>query len=195
MNKSDLKDGMILKLRDNNVYSLLHGYLLELSLNDTYKIIASIDDYDDEFINCNVSLDDSSVLDIIKIYDKDLKLLLWERKEVDWSKVPFGTKVVCWNEDDTVEYEGKFLEYDEKQILYKYQVYVKGYTEHLYKYCKLEEDQKEEVTYNGMMKSIDKICDKNYKKNKTCCGCIAFNSNGLCNRSVIADANFTITRK
>lgn len=151
MNKRDLRDGMMLKLRNNNIYSLLHGNLLELKVNNNYKIIASMHDYNDKFENCNINLDDPSILDVTNIYDKDLELL-WEREEVDWSKVPFGTKVVCWN-DDNRKYEGKFLGYDANGI-HKYIIFVD--VEHItdWKNCELVEELTE-VTEDEIYEKYD----------------------------------------
>lgn len=191
MNKSDLKDGMMLRLRNNNIYSLLHGYLLELSLNDTYKIIASMDDYTYELENFNDDLEVNYSFDVVKIYDKDMNKL-WERYEVDWDKVPTGTKVmVKFNYRDTykegifigVSDNGRFLTYDKSAgILH-------------WNYCVLVEESKEKITYKDLNKEVDKICKKYYMENKTCKGCLAYNSNGLCNRGHIADNKFIITRR
>lgn len=182
MNKSDLKDGMMLKLRNDNMYSLLHGYLLELTLNDTYKIIASMDDYDDEFNNLVTILSKPFVKDIMKIYDKDMNVL-WERKDVDWSKVEVGTKVmVKFNFDE--EYQegtficindnGKFLTYDKRAgILH-------------WKYCKLAEEQKEEVTIDDINEDIVRYCHKNSDYCNRLCG--------LCTTKYILN-NYNITRK
>ena len=140
MNKNDLKDGMMLTLRNNNIYSLLHGNLLELKLDNNYKIIASLEcDYNNELMNCNVNLGDSSILDIMKVYDKDLNVL-WKRKEVEWSKVPFGTKVICWN-DVSNKFEGRFLGYDDNPDGNKYIVFVSVDRVTDWEYCELVEGE------------------------------------------------------
>ncbi|WP_312286855.1 hypothetical protein [Terrisporobacter sp.] len=194
MNKSDLNDGMMLKLRDDNIYSLLHGYLLELSLNDIYNIIASIDEYDDEFNNLATILSKPSVMDIMNIYDKDMNVL-WERKVVDWSEVPLGAKVLA--SDNKIDwYERLFIKCSDYDNEYKFKcIDSKNKIIRNWVYCKLAEDTKEEITYNELNKEVDKICKKYYKENKSCKNCIAFNLNGLCDKGIIADEIFTITRK
>lgn len=193
MNKSDLKDGMMLKLRNDNMYSLLHGYLLELSLNDTYKIIASMDDYNDEFENCNSNLDDKSVMDVMKIYDKDMNVL-WEREEVDWSKVPKDTKVLVSNgERDDIDFEESFV----RRYFAKYEngifyTYAQGtdiwtsesycYTLVPWDYCKLveepeEEATKEEINENELRKILGIECSyiqgSGRCLDQTCTSCIS----------------------
>lgn len=191
MNKSDLKDGMMLRLRNNNIYSLLHGNLLELSLDDTYKIVASIYDYDDEFKNFNVNVFDNYEMDVVRIYDKDMNEL-WERYEVDWSKVPTGTKVmVKFNYEDTykegifigVSDNGRFLTYDKSAgILH-------------WNYCVLVEESKEEITCNELNEAVDKICKNYIMRNGTCKGCVAFNDKYECDKGIIARKNFIITKR
>lgn len=186
MNKSDLKDGMMLKLRNNNIYSLLHGYLLELSLDDTYKIIASMDDYNDEFKNCNSNLDDSSVLDVMKIYDKDMNEL-WLYEEVCWSNIPFGTKVVVSNDNFFTEEVMYFInksgddyfvvDLDRDEI---------GY----FKYCELLEDPEEEIGLVDVLSDMDKNCDKINKDGE----CDKYDNCDICKVSYILN-NYDVKRK
>lgn len=181
MNKSDLKDGMILIYRNGCEVDYYKGYLLDFESEGIEKM---------NLFNDDLTHKEHEFWDVCKIIEDDS--VIWEREEIDWNEVTFGTKVICWN-DVNNKFVGRFLGYDDGTNTYMVFVSTDRVTD--WESCKLAEDPKEEVTYNEMMKSIDKICDKNYKKNKTCCGCIAFNSDGLCNRSVIADESFTITRK
>lgn len=185
MNKSDLKDGMMLKLRDNNIYSLLHGYLLELSLNDTYKIIASVDDYDDEFINCNSNLDNKSVMDIMKIYDKDMNAL-WEREKIDWNKVKVGTKVLA--SDNNIDWhEYLFIKYDTNNGDYKFKcMFPESKLIHNWKYCKLVEEQKEEVTIDNINEEMAIYCFGHSDNCNYLCG--------ICATKYILN-NYNVTRK
>lgn len=185
MNKSDLKDGMMLKLRDDNIYSLLHGYLLELSLNDTYRIIALVDDYNDEFINCNSNLDDKSVMDIMKIYDKDMNVL-WEREEFDWSKVPLGAKVLA--SDNKIDwYERLFIKCSDYDNEYKFKcIESKSNIIRNWKYCKLAEESKEEVSFNDIDDDLELHCKKHIKSCHQICR--------MCSTNYIL-SNYNVTRK
>lgn len=181
MNKRDLRDGMMLKLRNNNIYSLLHGNLLELKVNNNYKIIASMHDYNDKFENCNINLDDPSILDVMNIYDKDLELL-WERKGVNWDKVPFGTKVACWN-DINNKFEGRFLGYNDGTNVYAVFVSVDRVTD--WKYCELVEEVK--IYEDELAQKLDDDCED---KRKSC----GSTDCKVCSARFILE-NYNVTRK
>lgn len=157
MNKSDLKDGYAVDLRAGYRRVVLFDELLIYS-NGSYEIASNlIEKYRDD-----LSHRSDSNLDVMKIYDKDMDVL-WEREEVDWRSVPFGTKVRCWN-DANRKFEGRFLGYDDNPDGCKYIVFVS--TDRLtdWEYCELVEDPKEEVTYREMMTSVHKRCDEHYDK-------------------------------
>lgn len=185
MKKSDLKDGMMLKLRDDNMYSMLHGYLLELSLDDTYKIIASMDDYDDEFNNLATILSNPSIMDVMKIYDKDMNVL-WEREEVDWSEVKVGTKVLM--SDSKINwFNGIFLkktDFIDDGVRFKV-ANNSGLVEE-WKYCKLVEEQKEEVTTDDIKEEMATYCHGNSDNCNYLCG--------ICATKYILN-NYNVTRK
>ena len=181
MNKSDLKDGMTLVYRNGCKVDYYKGYLLDFESEG----IGEMDLFNDDLTH-----KEHDFWDVCKIIENDS--VVWEREEVDWSKVPFGTKVRCWR-DINNKFEGKFLGYDEGINMYVVFVSVDRRTD--WECCELVEDPKEEVTYNEMMKSIDGICNKYYKKNKSCCGCVAYKSNCYCSKSVLIDENFIITKK
>ncbi|MGL4850911.1 MAG: hypothetical protein ACRC28_18650 [Clostridium sp.] len=96
MKKSDLKSGMIVELRDGtNMVLIGDRFIGEAS----YLSISNMQD--------NLTCGTTGVFkscDIMKVYNSEIcyfhsvnthkKSLLWEReKEIDWSKVPIGTKV------------------------------------------------------------------------------------------------------
>lgn len=186
MNKSDLKDGYVVDLRAGYRRVVLFDELL-IYKNGSYEIASNlIEKYRDD-----LSHRSDSSLDVMKIYDKDMDVL-WEREEVDWRSVPFGTKVRCWN-DINNKFEGRFLGYDESINTYRVFVSVDRATG--WEHCELVEELKEEVTYKEMMVSVHKRCREYYDKNNTCEGCIALKPNGCCDTGMIADENFNITRK
>lgn len=189
MNKSDLKDGMMLRLRNNNIYSLLHGYLLELKSDDSYKIIASMEDYDDEFKNCNVSLDDSSVLDVMKVYDKDMNELWESKKEIDWNKVPLGTKVL-YSYDNEDWFKGYYLNYLPESTKSHYVLNLNRTSSHSSMYCILIEDKKEEIETDELLDDHQDYCDVIRYTDE----CTHYSNCSTCRLDYIL-SNYNITRK
>ena len=183
MNKSDLKDGMVVVHRNGEEYILIQEGLFKNDFTSDSRMF----DYNNDLTHKK-----NKYNDIMQIFSIGKMIELWEREEVDWSKVPFGTKVRCWNNVDN-KFEGKFLGYDEGANTYIVFVSTDRVTD--WECCELIEDPKEELTYNEMMKSIDRICDGIYEKNKTCNVCSAFCNGCGCDIGIIADDNFTITRK
>lgn len=111
MNKSDLKDGMIVTLR-RGVERVIIGKRLFFEEGSTNIL----DNYNDDLThmnNCNSE-------DIVKIEYGDK--VIWER--VDWDKVPFGTKVRAWDyEDDKLV--GRFLAYYESDEELPFFIFIK----------------------------------------------------------------------
>lgn len=163
MNKSDLKDGMIVELRNGEELHILHDLLLRKDAN-MYIGVSSLYGYDRDLLMLNKCSEE----DIIKVFDAQNNLV-WERKEVDWSKVPFGTKVICWNTyngKDSKRFEGRFIKYD--QLNTGCLVYVKGITDILWGNCELAENSQKdnEILLEEVIKGYDKFCG-----NKVCDDC------------------------
>ena len=101
MNKSDLKNGMIVTLRREVERVIVGKYLFDEQGDTT----GTINNYNDDLTYMNNCTSE----DIMKIeYGGKV---IWER--VDWDKVPFGTKVRAWDNDEE-KVVGKFLDYDDK---------------------------------------------------------------------------------
>ena len=101
MNKNDLKNGMIVTLRRGVERVIIGGVLLSYDV----VICNTLDNYNDDLTYMNNCKNE----DIMKIeYGGKV---IWKR--VDWEKVPFCTKVTCWNEGDATKSVGKFLAYDD----------------------------------------------------------------------------------
>lgn len=136
MRKSDLKNGMIVELRNGDMCIVLDDKLLDT--NDfTY-----IDIYDDNLTDdCQKELDivrvykDKSMSSLEDRYTKNKLTLIWERKEVDWSKVEFGARVRVWDKADR-KFEGVFLEYKPQNTTYPFRVYIKEEEHQEYIYWK-----------------------------------------------------------
>lgn len=151
MKKSDLKDGMIVEYRNGLRRLVLGDKLLGEHGN------ANIEEYDEEL----KYIDGESTLDIVKVYTVESSLcvaigsiflnkhinLIWERvKEIDWAKVPFGTKVIVTDHkeelnEDCGEYV-MFVGYNPKLETYPFIVthsekdYVSSYA-----YCMIDPNQ------------------------------------------------------
>ena len=102
MKKSDLKNGMIVTLRRG-----VERIIIRKCLFDEDGITTStLNCYNDDLTYINNCTNE----DIMKIeYGGKV---IWER--VDWNKVPFGTKVRAWDDDEEDKVVGKFLDYDDK---------------------------------------------------------------------------------
>ena len=99
MNKSDLKNGMIVTLR-RKAERVVVGKRL-FAEHGTTNIL---DNYNNDLTHINNCKSE----DIVKVeYGGKV---IWER--VDWKKVPFGTKVRAWDDDEEDKVVGKFLSYD-----------------------------------------------------------------------------------
>lgn len=99
MNKSDLKNGMNFIMRNGEKRFIINDGVygkgwddFELKLYDTLD--EHINKYHENFTRIGHHQLDRK-LDIMKIYDCNNNLI-WERDEIDWSKIPSDTKVgVC----------------------------------------------------------------------------------------------------
>lgn len=88
MKKSDLKDGMIVQIRyKDSKRPIFHNFIL-LEKNGECKSIGNLNDYADDLTHLK-----EPDRDIMKVYDCKNQLL-WERDEIDWSKVECGTDVI-----------------------------------------------------------------------------------------------------
>ena len=102
MNKSDLKNGMIVTLRRGVDRVIIGERLFE---EEEGFITSTLKNYNDDLTYMNNCTSE----DIMKIeYGGKV---IWER--VEWDKVPFGTKVRVWDDDGEVDY-GRFILYDEE---------------------------------------------------------------------------------
>lgn len=145
MNKSALKNGMHVKLRDGSIREYYKGYFIGVEYNGLGYI---------DFYDIDLKHDIESKLDIMEVFDEDNNTI-WERgKEVDWDKVPVGTKVLVKSDYDD--------EYKEEIFLCS-----NGYGDYLtynrtvglqrWNYCKLAEQAKEEVTFYDIEKGMNKF--------------------------------------
>lgn len=105
MKKSDLKNGMSFECRGGAKYFIINGkiYRDKGALVPTGTFEERMKGYSDDLL---VSFSDGK-MDIMKIYDIDNKLI-WEREEIDWSKIPVDTKVLVKN-DENGEWDRRYF--------------------------------------------------------------------------------------
>ena len=127
MNKSDLKNGMIVTLR-RGVTRVIIGKCL---VDDDVNICNILENYNDDLTHMNNCKNE----DIMKIeYGSEI---IWERK-IDWNKIPFGTKVRVWDYNKKTKLIGRFLTYDEDDEETPFLVFVEDEKRaYWYKHCEI----------------------------------------------------------
>ena len=132
MKKSDLKKGMIVTLRRG-----VERIIIRSCLFDEDGITTStLNCYNDDLTYINNCTNE----DIMKIeYGGKV---IWER--VDWKKVPFGTKVRAWDDDEEDKVVGRFLYYKEGYE-FPYLVFIESEEDVIsYRYCEIIKEGEEE---------------------------------------------------
>lgn len=176
MNKSDLKNGMSFKTRNNNWYDIIRSEIFktayeEYSLKYEATLKVFLSHYSDDLKNIH-----SNKFDIIEVYDIDGELI-WERDKVDWSKIPRDTKVyVRQNQED--EWELRYFTYYENNKFYTYSNGRTFWSDSFvdlekWNYCELAENPKKEITRNELQKKFYNFCvnchECEYSKTKLDC--------------------------
>lgn len=151
MKRSDLKDYMVVESKDGELRMVLgnrllskRGYLPLSSFNDKLEYISGAEDMK---INKVYEINKDECISIHDLLNVDNLNLIWERvKEIDWSKVPFGTKVIVTDNKVTLNEEcGKymmFVGYEPKLeeypfiVVYSEKDYVSSYA-----YCMIDPEQ------------------------------------------------------
>lgn len=176
MNKSDLKDGMVVTIRGGQQCILIERNLFK----NNFTLNSTLFDYNEDLTHKK-----NKNNDIVKVFDIGKLKELWKREEVDWDKVPVGTKVlVSANEIDwfTSYFIKKLSPIEDTNF---YVINIKGELNE-WEYCKLAEEPKEEVTFYDVNKKMDSYCEKNNKSCDQACG--------PCVTKYILD-NYDVTRK
>lgn len=203
MKKSELKNGMVVELRNGNRYLILNGNLVDKNFN----LSLNLDFYMNDTMKVNESKIyailnkevDYSKLDINKVFSdytsllmKGLESVVWEREEIDWSKVPIGTKILFSINGE--EYtEGLFIKKDGNKFIVCVDMENRLFSS--CNYCKLAEESKEKVSYKELLDEFNNYCDKYYNKNNSCVGCECYDGTNICRKEKIIDNRFTIIRK
>lgn len=98
MKKSDLKDGMVVEDRNNRLFMVVGDYLVG------YDDWARLENFNQDLI-CGHN-EKSSIIKVYSIsepmsfkqiehYKYEILKLIWEREEINWSKVEVDTKVIA----------------------------------------------------------------------------------------------------
>lgn len=132
MNKSDLKNGMIVTLR-RGVERVIIGRFL---FNEEGATTSTLDYYNDDLTHMNNCTSE----DIMKIeYGGKV---IWERG-VEWENIPFGTEVKVWD-DDRDKLVGRFLAYDDDDTELPFLVFIENDNEaNWYDHCEIIEEEEE----------------------------------------------------
>lgn len=133
MQKSDLKYGIHVKLRDGSIREYYKGYFIGVEYNELGYI---------DFYDIDLKHNTESELDIMEVFDEDNNTI-WERKEIDWSKVPIGAEIL-FSSDGKKYTEGLFIKKDCDKFIICDDIENRLFS--TWKYCKLAEEPKEEVT-------------------------------------------------
>lgn len=148
MNKSDLKDGMVVTLRHGEECLIVNDMLIK----NNFRFNMFLEEYNEDLTHKK-----SKNRDIVKVQGFNKESVLWEREGVDWSKVPVGTKVKV--SDDEIEW---FNAYFIKKLspIEDTNFYVINAEGKLsdWSYCKLAEKPKEEVTFYDIEKEMNQYC-------------------------------------
>lgn len=182
MVKSDIKNGMSFKTRYGDKCYIIDSKVYKNSDKDESilglwgSLEECLKSYDNELLVLHESPHGA---DIMEVYDCDNNLI-WERQEIDWSKVPIDTKVYVRNNDNDYWHKEYFASYS-KDTWY---TYLNGKTSWsnnsgslaCWNQCKLAEtdEPKKEVTLQEIEKTFTKFCVNQRKDDYTrgCSKCI-----------------------
>lgn len=142
MKKSDLKDGMVVTIRGGQQCILIERNLFK----NNFTLNSTLFDYNEDLTHKK-----NKNNDVVKVFGIGKLKELWERKEIDWSKVPVGTKVLV-SDNENNWYEHLFIDYRNNEDFKFKCIDAKSKQIHNWKYCKLAEKPKEEVTKGELKK-------------------------------------------
>lgn len=183
MNKSDLKNGMTLVLRNGCKVDYYKGYMMDFYS----EVIMKMDNYNDDLTYNDRKCD---FWDICRIIENDF--VIWKREDINWSKVPIGTKILF--SINGGEYtEGLFIKKDGNKFIVCDDIKNRLFTS--CNYCKLAEESKEEVTYNDMIDEFNNYCDAYLRVHKFCDKCDYKRNDQECDKFKFMKDKFTIIRK
>ena len=157
MNKSDLKSGMKIELRNKKILYVLYTELLEYSTNcinqGIYMIKELLSNYNDDLIHIN-----NKEYDIMKVYKEYDINPIWERQEIDWKNIPKDTKVYVSDCEGGERLEKRYFRLYSPEDDYPFSTYLSGQTcwssegkYRKWKYCELAEGEYERLKEEGIL--------------------------------------------
>ncbi|MGM9533711.1 MAG: hypothetical protein ACI3VR_00590 [Intestinibacter sp.] len=165
MKKSELENLALLELRNGKRVRFVGNTFIAENLEALGE-----DFFDEDLLQAYGDKEE----DVMKVFDdvccdENHVTLIWERKEIDWSKVPVGTPVLVRNYDMEDWIKAYFIEIGSKSfyVLNKRKTMIKDYRE-----CKLMEEPltieglKEEYKTHGECYGPDACYCCDYKKYK-----------------------------
>lgn len=164
MNKNELKNGMSFITEEGNKFHVMNNIVYIEEGEYSLEFCCYLDDISEKYDN---SLRDRffNSYNIVKLFDIDNNLI-WERQEVDWSKIPVDTKIWVRDSEDDNWLPRHFAKYENGKVF----VYYDGRTSWsngnepmlgCWNYAKLTEEPEKEkphITWNYIIKKIDERC-------------------------------------
>ena len=122
MKKDDLRDGMIIVTKEEGNAILLGNRFVNQNQLTSLGGVIGLDRYDEDLKCIDTDLREFDIVEVYKItnmygdgvnLEKVIKDLpegcvkrIWPKREIDWTKVPFGTKVFAY--DDEEDFDDEF---------------------------------------------------------------------------------------
>ena len=190
MNKNDLKNGMIFEMRNKSRFLILNNeiYHKDICHYEYFeKLHYFLESYNDDMFSMN-----DNKYDIMKVLDCDNNVI-WERKEIDWTKVPVDTKVLVRDSKKEEWCKRYFAEYKDG-IFYTFNNAGTSWStsnEISWREYKLAEEPKEKITVSvkDLCKAFKTMCESHN------CNCCDYDGgDGTCEIRWISD-NYNITKK
>ena len=182
MVKSDFKNGMSFKTRYGDKCYIIDSKVYKNSDKDEsiLGLWGSLEECLESYDNELLVHESPHGADIMEVYDIENNLI-WERDEIDWSKVPVDTKVLVRNSYNHRWDKRYFAKYEDGKVF----TFINGYsswsvinTNYItsWKYARLAEtdEPKKEVTLQEIEKTFTKFCVNQRKDDYTrgCSKCI-----------------------
>lgn len=195
MNKSDLKNGMTLILRNYRKRYIINNKIFGDGDDEfTLDLLGDLDDWLDRLDeDLKIKRKGASEYDIMRVLDCDNNVI-WKREEVDWSKIPVDTKVLVRDSKDGEWRKRYFSEYKDGRF-YTFDMGGTSWSasnKTSWRECKLAEEPKEEVTVSAkdLYKAFRTMCESHPR-----CDCCDYNyCVETCEFKWILD-NYNVTRK
>jgi hypothetical protein len=192
MNKNDLKNGMTLILRNYRKRYIINNKVFGDGDDEfTLDLLGDLDDWLDRLDeDLKIKRKGASEYDIMRVLDCDNNVI-WERREVDWSKISVDTKVLVRNSKYGEWHRRYFAKYEDGWV-YCFDNGANSWNSNeisLWKYCKLAEEPSDKVTIEELDNQFKKSCGR-----QNCCNCDYESIDRECEFLWLMD-NYNVTRK